>query len=264
MTTSERTTGRLEPARSPSGGRAPHGGDLGGSSERPTGRPEGTSTPGSRFIPREELEGFASWRPHAFDDAATGKRSPRDDAQRAGDAAALHGARQAGYQDGYRDGLVALESFKQAFAAQMTAQLGALVSAFDAEFAQLEAQIAEAVAASATALARQVVRSELATRPELVAAVAAQAVEAVLLSAKHIRVHVHPDDLTLVQQGAADALAARSARLLADAKVSRGGCRIDSDIGRIDASIEARWSQAAATLGQPLPLHDDVPASDNA
>jgi flagellar assembly protein FliH len=217
---------------------------------------------GSRFIPREELEGFATWRPHAFDDAAApthGVRSPRDDAQRAaGEQAAMQGARQAGYQDGYRDGLVALESFKQAFATQMAAQLGTLVAAFDAEFAQLESQMAECVAQSATALARQVVRSELIMRPDLVATVAAQAVEAVLLSAKHIRVHVNPADLPLVQGGAADALASRGARLLADATVSRGGCRIDSDIGRIDASIEARWSQAAATLGQPLALRDDV------
>jgi flagellar assembly protein FliH len=220
-----------------------------------------SSDPGSRFIPREELEGFAAWRPNAFGDvpaAARGVHKPHDEAQRAvQDQAAMHGARQAGYQDGYRDGLVALESFKQAFATQMSAQLGALVTAFDAEFAQLEQQMAECVAQSATALARQVVRSELATRPELVAAVAAQAVEAVLLSAKHIRVHVHPADQALVQQGAADALSSRGARLLADATVSRGGCRVESDLGRIDASIEARWSQAAATLGQPLPLHDD-------
>lgn len=209
----------------------------------------------NRFIPREELEGFAAWRPHAFDDApaaARGVHKPRDEAQHAAqEQAAMHGARQAGYQDGYRDGLVALESFKQAFATQMSAQLGALVAAFDAEFAQLESQMAECVAQSATALARQVVRSELATRPDLVATVAAQAVEAVLLSAKHIRVHVNPADQPLVQHGAADALAARGARLMADAAVSRGGCRVESDLGRIDASIEARWLQAQTLLSSP-------------
>jgi flagellar assembly protein FliH len=245
---SRTATGRPERSDSPVGGRAPRSGDLGGSQH-------------TRFIPREELEGFATWRPHAFDDPSSplqGARSPRDNAQRAAsDQAALQGARQAGYQDGYRDGLVALESFKQSFAAQMTAQLGALVAAFDAEFAGLESQIADSVAASATALARQVVRSELVQRPELVATVAAQAVEAVLLSAKHIRVHVNPDDLALVKEGAADALAARSARLMADATVSRGGCRVESDLGRIDAGIETRWAQAAATLGQSLALGTD-------
>ena len=249
---SRTATGGPERSDSPVGGRAPRSGDLGGSQH-------------TRFIPREELEGFATWRPHAFDDPQAplhGVRSPRDNTQRAAsDQAAVQSARQAGYQDGYRDGLVALESFKQSFAAQMTAQLGALVAAFDAEFAQLETLIADSVAASATALARQVVRSELATRPELVTTVAAQAVEAVLLSAKHIRVHVHPDDLALVKQGAADALAARSARLMADAAVSRGGCRIESDLGRIDAGIETRWAQAAATLGQSLALGTDPNAA---
>jgi flagellar assembly protein FliH len=223
-----------------------------------------SSDSGSRFIPREELEGFATWRPHAFDDATT-TRTHKDSAQRSPtDQAALQGARQAGYQDGYRDGLVALESFKQAFATQMSAQLGALVMAFDAEFAQLESAMAEAVAASAAALARQVVRSELATHPDLVATVAAQAIEAVLLSAKHIRVHVNPADLPLVQQGAADALAARGARLLPDSTLSRGGCRVESDLGRIDAGIETRWAQAAATLGQSLALGTDPNAAPGA
>jgi flagellar assembly protein FliH len=105
------------------------------------------------------------------------------------------------------------------------------------------------------------VRSDVAARPELVATVASQAVEAVLLSAKHIRVHVHPDDLALVQQGAADALAARNARLMADAALSRGGVRIESDLGRIDATIETRWAQAAAALGQTLPLQAPAPPS---
>lgn len=208
----------------------------------------------SRFIPREELKGFTSWKPDAFGDTRA------DPKRRAADQLGeVQAARQSGYQDGYRDGLAALENFKQSFAQQMAAQIGQLVAGFDAEFVRLEQHIAESVAASAVALARQVVRSELTTRPELVAAVATQAVDAVLLSAQHIRVQVHPADLALVEQGAADALAARGARLIGDASVTRGGCRIESDLGRIDATIEARWAQAAAALGQDLPLDEPGP-----
>ena len=208
----------------------------------------------SRFIPREELKGFTSWKPDAFGDTRS------DPKRRAADQVGeVQAARQSGYQDGYRDGLAALENFKQSFAQQMAAQIGQLVAGFDAEFLRLEQHIAESVAASAVALARQVVRSELTTRPELVAAVATQAVDAVLLSAQHIRVQVHPADLALVEQGAADALAARGARLIGDASVTRGGCRIESDLGRIDATIEARWAQAAAALGQDLPLDEPGP-----
>jgi flagellar assembly protein FliH len=210
------------------------------------------ANPHARFIPREELEGFAAWRPHPFGDAPAARGTPPDPAQQAADAkAALQAARQSGYQDGYRDGLVALESFKASFAKQLSAQVGAVVAAFDAEFARLEVQIAASVAEAATALARQVVRSEITQRPEAVAAVAAEAVNSVLMSARHIRVSVHPDDHPLVVAGAADALAARNAQLLSDATVSRGGCRVESDLGRIDATIEARWSQAAMTLCEP-------------
>lgn len=210
------------------------------SSERPS--------PHSRFIPREEISGFAAWRPNAIGEAATAGAAATP-AQRDDEMQAAH---QAGYQAGYRDGLVALESFKQTFALQMTAQLGSLVTAFDQAFADLEGQIADSVARTATALARQVVRSEVVARPELIAQVASEAVNAVLLSARHIRIYVHPDDLGLVQGGAGEALAARQARLLSDPALSRGGCRIDSDLGSIDASIETRWAHGAATLGQPV------------
>ncbi|HET9822192.1 MAG TPA: FliH/SctL family protein [Burkholderiaceae bacterium] len=213
----------------------------------------------ARFIPREELDGFAAWRPHAFGDAPkAGSPAPSEADRAAAHEAALAAARQDGYQAGYRDGLAALESFKQSFAQQVAAQIGQLMAAFDAEFAALEGQIAEHVARTATELARQVVRHELTSHPQHVAQVAADAVQAVLLSARHLRVHVHPDDLPLVRSGAADALDGRAARLVGDATVSRGGCRVESDLGSVDASLEMRWAQAAAALGQdaPLPGHD--------
>lgn len=235
-----KTAGRPESSRAASAGRAPQGGDVGGTSHY------------ARFIPREELEGFAAWRPDAFGDSTSAR--PATEAQRGADPQAL---RQAGYQDGYRDGLVALDSFKQAFMQQMAAQLAPLVASFDQALADLEGQIADSVARTATLLARQVVRSELVARPEQVAQVAAEAVHAVLLSARHIRVFVHPADEALVQAGASAALAARGASLLVDPALARGGCRVESDIGSVDARIEARWAQAAATLGQDAPLNDD-------
>lgn len=222
----------------------------------------------SRFIPREELGEFASWTPDGFGGTPQPKpvRAATQEPPQSGPTAdqiqaALHEARQAGYQDGYRDGLVALDSFKQTFAQQMAAQLGQLVVSFDAQFEALEQQMADALARTATQLARQVVRHEVSVNPEVVAHVASEAVNAVLLSARHIRVHVNPQDQALVAQGAAEALQARGARLLASSQVARGGCLIESDAGTIDARIESRWEQAAAALGQPnVPWQDEEPA----
>ena len=130
---------------------------------------------------------------------------------------------------------------------------------FDTQLQALDGEIAQTLAATAVQLARQVLRSELAQRPELVAQVAAEAVNAVMLSARHISVQVHPDDLPLVAEGAEEALAARGARLAANGAVARGGVLVHSDVGTIDARIGVRWAQAAAALGSALPLDEGTP-----
>ena len=241
----------------------------------------------SRFIPREEMGSFSSWMPKNLDGgsafapsassadlraaaappaasayvAGVDRRRPTQHtaaptvapapaAITAADlAAAGKAARQSGYQDGYRDGLAAMESFKQSFATQVTAQVGNLVQAMGHQYDGLQQDMARAIAVSATHLAKHVVRCELQSQPELISAVATEALDALLQGARHTTLRVHPDDHALVATGAADALRTAGARLLSDAAVSRGGCLVESDIGLVDASIEARWQRAAAVLG---------------
>jgi flagellar assembly protein FliH len=228
----------------------------------------------SRFIPREELGGVKAWNPGDL----AGGPPPQAHVQRAPEEAPkidpavliaeqLRAARQSGYQDGYRDGLVALDGFKQSYAAQTTAQVGALMKSLGAELDGLQQDMARTLAVTATHLARQIVRSELVVRPELVAQVAHEAIDTLLLSAQHITLRVHPDDHGFVAQGAAEVLAARGARLLSDSAMARGGCLVESDIGVIDASIETRWRRTVASLGcdeawAGAPVTDTQPEAD--
>ncbi|MBI3367504.1 MAG: flagellar assembly protein FliH [Burkholderiales bacterium] len=221
----------------------------------------------TRFIPREELQGFASWTPGAFGDtsakAAANAAAAIPAAQTPPSAeqeAKLLAARQNGYQDGYRDGLVALESFKQSFAQQMSGQYGLLLQGFESQLAALEQQIAASVARVASQLARQIVRAELSAKPEVVAVVAQEAINAVLMSARHINVYVNPADQALITEGAAEALVARGARVVAQAAIERGGCLVESDAGTVDARIAQRWSQAVQALGTEVDWAD--PASE--
>ena len=230
---------------------------MGGSAhddDEDKGRP--VNTPYTRFIPREELRHFAAWTPGSFGDSTSGAADAPAD--RADPDARLQAARQAGYQDGYRDGLAALESFKRSFAQQTSARIGEVVGALEAEFLALERQIAQSVADTAVELARQVVRGELSVRPELVAQVAHEALGSLLLSARHVTLRVHPDDEPLVAEGARDVLAARHARLVADPSVERGGCRVDADIGHVDATLATRWHRACEALGAPRVFDDDA------
>jgi flagellar assembly protein FliH len=213
-----------------------------------------------RFIPREELQGFASWKPGTFGGAgsnAAAAAAPELPEQQA----LLHAAHQTGYQEGYRDGLAALENFKRSVLQQNAAQFGALLQQFDEQLDTLEFDMARALTRVAASIAQQVVRDELQAHPERIARVAHEAVEAVLMSARHIVVQVNPQDHALVEQGAAEAIAARGARLVSDAGIERGGCRVLSDVGTIDARIGARWARASATVGVEMPWAIDGDAT---
>jgi flagellar assembly protein FliH len=222
----------------------------------------------ARFIPGEEIQGAKAW---SLDNLGSAPPSPfapmRPGAAQAQPPAPaapaepppppepsvqeqLQAARQSGYQDGYRDGMAALDAFKQSFAKQMSAQIGTLVSNFDSEMRSLEDDMATSVARIAVELARQVVRSELEQRPDLIARVAHDAVEALQLSARHVRVRVHPDDFDLVHDGAGRELEAREAQLVPDPEVARGGVKVDADIASVDATLATRWQQAVSAIGQ--------------
>lgn len=230
----------------------------------------------ARFIPREELGAFAAWSPDAFgsnEGAAGGAaggnptatkpmgKTPLRPARAAAEpqkppvdpAEELKAARQAGYQDGYRDGLAALENFKQTYAAQLTIQLSSQFEALGVDYQErlesLEQQISGRLAGVALELARQVVRSEISTRPELIVSVAEEALAALLTSARQICVRLHPDDHAVVSHTLKESLHARGGKLLADPNITRGGCVVESDIAVVDASVEARWKRVAALLG---------------
>lgn len=223
------------------------------------------STPAPAPVPARDpvAEARAAWRQELLQELETelAERQAQADADL---QAQLHEARQTGYQDGYRDGLVALDNFKQSFAQQVTSQVGQLVINLDQELQGLEQLLADSVTRTATELARQVVRSELALRPALVQQVAAEAMGALLKTARQVSISLHPDDQALVAQGCAEQLQRVGARLVADPTLARGGCVVDSDIGGIDARIATRWQLAARALGSPLAWEDtgDAPGAD--
>jgi flagellar assembly protein FliH len=206
---------------------------------------------GARFIPRRSLPAFTSWQPVAFDEPEDVPPS-RDEID-----AEVAIARQRGYDQGYGEGIAAQKALDDERAQQARQQVGTLLAAFDAELTSLEHAMAQTLARAATRLAREVLRAELATKPEHVAALARDAVDALLASARHIVVKVHPQDVALVEHGAGDVIHARGGRIVADPTIGRGGARIASDIGGVDATLAARWRDATAALSAPA--WDDAP-----
>jgi flagellar assembly protein FliH len=105
--------------------------------------------------------------------------------------------------------------------------------------------------AACLAVSRHIVQREMQTRPELLIELMNQ----VLSSAEEsqgITLYVHPKDLELLnsQTSLEDILqgADRVFAMKVDPRMSRGGCRLESDIQMIDASLENRLSILEQTL----------------
>jgi len=232
----------------------------------------------ARFIPREELGRAVAWVPDSLDarlrreagkaaghEASPAPPPPVDpEVQRAARHAQLQArlaevfaqGRQLGCEETAErmraEAAEAMALFRQQQASEVGAPVAALLVQFQQGIDVLEQSLARRLAGIAMQMARQVVRSELQTSAALVVDVAQEALAEVLLSARHITVKVHPEDLVAVEQGCADAFEARGARLIADTHIERGGCLVESDLGVVDARLATRWASAVAAMGAPV------------
>lgn len=242
----------------------------------------------ARFIPREELGPVARWMPGRLDSRGVPVPEPApppppdpkaEQAAREAEQAraaqeallrrvadeAFERGRQQGHQEGVQVGRAEANELMARFREQYLSDAGVPVARvleqFQHQLDLLEQAMARRVAGIALQVARQVVRTELHTPAAVVIAVTQEALDDVLLSARHITVRLHPADLLLVEQGCAEVFTARGVRVLPDSQVERGGCLVESDLGAVDARIGTRWARAVAALG-PVPAGDASAAPD--
>jgi flagellar assembly protein FliH len=65
----------------------------------------------------------------------------------------------------------------------------------------------------------------------------------------HPRVFLNPQDFALLRADfEADGLF-KGCRFIADARIARGGCRVETAQGEIDATVATRWERVLAALG---------------
>lgn len=101
------------------------------------------------------------------------------------------------------------------------------------------------------AVAEQVIRREVAVDPNLVVSIIENALQASVRSDSY-RISINPADLEVVNAQKPLFLASisglRNLSIDADAAISRGGCRVDSELGDVDATIESQLAAIRQAL----------------
>src|SRR5262249_44409190 len=103
----------------------------------------------------------------------------------------------------------------------------------------------------ALAIARQVVRRELKTDPAQILSLVRETVNLLPVAARDVRIFLHPEDAAFVRERLAPATTGRAWSIAEDPMLTRGGCRVTSETGQIDARLEAQLAQVfGAVLGE--------------
>jgi len=197
----------------------------------------------SGLIPKEQVGDAATWQ---FQPLA-GKVIRTEPTQ--GMTGRERRAYELGRKDGREEGMRAAIEKARGEHAGHGAQLERVLQELRARFAELESTGADALLDLALDVARQVVRREIEVQRDAVLPPLREAIAVVIDQQAHPRVHLHPGDLDAIRADLDADGAFKGCRFIADAGVARGGCRVETHQGEVDASLATRWKRVLAALG---------------
>jgi flagellar assembly protein FliH len=151
-----------------------------------------------------------------------------------------------GHASGYEDGL----AIGRAEAADELTHLQELAINFGNAVTEADESIAADVLELALHLAKNMVRTAFEVRPELILPVVREAVDYLPTLQQPALLVLHPEDALIVRGSVGHELEKTGWRIVEDANIARGGCRIDTASNQIDAQIASRWQRLAHALGR--------------
>ena len=195
----------------------------------------------SKTIPKEQLSAYQRWELSDFDQPSEGVKLPTTDE--------IQRIQQQAYQEGFAAGMKDGRAEGQSIAQQMQT----LMAELNQSMQQFEIAMAQEIMDLALDIARQMVRSALATNPELVLAVVREAIESLPQVNQNPMLILHPEDARLVRDMLAHEYQENVWRVVDDLMMERGGCRVETGTAEIDANMESRWQRIVTALGSDAP-----------
>jgi flagellar assembly protein FliH len=128
------------------------------------------------------------------------------------------------------------------------AQLETILRALAEPSEQLDEQVEQELATLAMVVARQLVRREIRTDPGQIIAVVREAMAILPSAARDIELRLHPEDASLVREVLRLSEGERPWKIVEDPVLTRGGCRLVSDVAQVDASLESRLNAVVASV----------------
>ena len=195
----------------------------------------------SRTIGRDEAAKAAPWMPPDMG-------APTSTGGGLVTAGGLADLQAEAYREAYEQGLA---EGREAGRAEVHAQAERLAGMFydlARPFEALDEEVERELLTLAMALARQIVRRELKTDPTQIIGIIREAIGALPVAARDVRVHLHPEDATVVREHLAPTESERAWAIVEDPVMARGGCQVTTATSRVDARLETRLGAILSEL----------------
>ncbi|MBL6750905.1 MAG: flagellar assembly protein FliH [Nevskia sp.] len=189
----------------------------------------------------EPLPAVQRWQAPVFGVAAARAPEPPTAAQ-------LEAIEAAAYEEGFARGRSEGLAAGVAEARAQALRLAALMDHMAQPLAALDAEVEGALTALALQIGRRLALHELATDPARVGAIVNKAIAALVAVPREVRVHLHPEDARLLKDSLVPPAEVGAWRIVPDAVLGRGDCRICGETGWVDATIETRAAGIAQAL----------------
>lgn len=157
-----------------------------------------------------------------------------------------------GKQEGYQAGFV--EGSKKGYDENVhlievrTTQLVTLLESLSQPFKLLDEQVEQALADLSVKIAKQILHREIELDSGQVIAAVKAAVAALPMASQKVTLYLHPEDAELVRFNLGLDETPSTWVIVEDASITRGGCKVDTEVSHVDATIESRLDAVLETL----------------
>ncbi|MGB5245069.1 MAG: flagellar assembly protein FliH [Woeseia sp.] len=163
-------------------------------------------------------------------------------------ASRLQDLQKEAYDEAFAEGREAGLKAGQQELAERVARLDALLQAQAQPLAELDELVEKQLVELAVSLTRKLFRRELKLDPGQIVGVVREAVGLLPIASRDVRVHLHPDDATLIREVLSAPDGDRAWTVIEDPLIDRGGCRVTTEASQINAENQTRLNAVIAAV----------------
>jgi flagellar assembly protein FliH len=150
-------------------------------------------------------------------------------------------AREQGFNQGYAEGVVQGRNAIESENRLAVDQLRSLVETCSVASKRLGETVGPVLADLAAQIAQRIVCHELTVRPEIINDLVQELMSEICGSP--LRLFLHPADAALIRASSTDSAIRIDSVIVETIQIERGGCRIETPLMSIDASLETTWQR---------------------